>query len=146
MHVTNLALGDAIDLGPRKVLRDEIIIFAKEFDQAPFHLDEAAAKQTMLGGLCASGWQTCALTLRMMHDACFKNHIYLGAQDLEDCKWLKPLYVNEEISGKATLIDRKVEGGKMFASFQYDISNQNGDMVLSMKHTSIFSYEHTSDD
>ncbi len=42
--------------GPRHVSRDEIIAFASEFDPQPMHLDEAAAKHTMLRGLAGSGW------------------------------------------------------------------------------------------
>ena len=40
--------------------------FAAEFDPQPFHLDEAAARMTVFGGLAASGWYTAALTMRLM--------------------------------------------------------------------------------
>ena len=46
---------------PRLVTRDEIVAFAAEFDPQPMHLDEAAAAQSMLGGLSASGWHSCCL-------------------------------------------------------------------------------------
>ena len=47
--------GLVIEHGPRRVTREEIVAFGKEFDPQPMHLDEAAARNTMLGGLCASG-------------------------------------------------------------------------------------------
>mgnify|MGYP003128863609 CR=1 FL=1 len=50
--------GLEIDLGPYPVTRDEVIEFAREFDPQPFHLDEEAAKDTLLGGLSASGFFT----------------------------------------------------------------------------------------
>jgi acyl dehydratase len=39
----------------RVVSREDIKRFAAEFDPQPFHLDEAAAEQTPLKGLAASG-------------------------------------------------------------------------------------------
>ena len=36
------------------VSKDDIIRFAAEYDPQPFHLDEEAAKKSILGGLAAS--------------------------------------------------------------------------------------------
>jgi acyl dehydratase len=44
---------------------EEIKAFAHQFDPQPFHLDEAAAKETFFGGLVASGWHTAAVTMRL---------------------------------------------------------------------------------
>ena len=59
-HYEDLALGETIDLGTTAVSKEMIITFAREFDPFPFHLDEAAAKASLLGGLASSGWQTAA--------------------------------------------------------------------------------------
>ncbi len=53
------------EFGPREITRDEIIAFATEFDPQSMHLDEEAARETMLGGLSASGWHTCGVMMRM---------------------------------------------------------------------------------
>src|SRR5690242_9886307 len=55
--------------GPRRVERDEMIAFAAEFDPQPMHLDEVAARSTLLGGLSASGWYACCVLMRMCTDA-----------------------------------------------------------------------------
>jgi acyl dehydratase len=44
----------------------QVIAFASQFDPQPFHLDDAAAKGTLFGGLVASGWHTAAITMRLM--------------------------------------------------------------------------------
>ena len=44
----------------------QIKSFAGQFDPQPFHLDDAAAKATLFGGLAASGWHTAALTMRLL--------------------------------------------------------------------------------
>ena len=48
--------GQVFDLGSYQVGADEIIAFAREFDPQAFHIDEAAGKSSVLGGLAASGW------------------------------------------------------------------------------------------
>jgi len=47
----------------------QITAYAREFDPQPFHLDDAAAKQTLFGGLAASGWHTMAITMRLLVEA-----------------------------------------------------------------------------
>lgn len=138
MNISTMEPGTKISLPLRKIEREEMIEFAREFDQAPFHLDEEAAKATMLGGLCTSGWQTCSLALQMMYEAFFKDTNYQGAESMEECRWLKPVFVNDILSGTATLIEvRSLEIG-IAATFDYVLKNQNGEPVLTMKHTSIF--------
>src|SRR5262245_4344470 len=44
----------------------QITAYARQFDPQPFHLDDAAARQTLFGGLAASGWHTMAITMRLL--------------------------------------------------------------------------------
>src|SRR5215213_5338968 len=69
LHFEDFAPGavaayEGIMIDERSILR-----FAREFDPQPFHLDAEAAKRTFVGGLIASGWHTCALTMRMIADS-----------------------------------------------------------------------------
>src|SRR5207247_156773 len=68
-HYEDLALGEVVDLGSTTVTKEMIVSFAREFDPFPFHLDEEAAKASLLGGLASSGWQTAALSLRMLAES-----------------------------------------------------------------------------
>ena len=47
---------------------EDIIRFARTFDPQPFHTDPEAAKDYVFGGLCASGWHTCAAWMRLTVD------------------------------------------------------------------------------
>ena len=58
--------GASLDIGSKDVSAAEIIEFASEFDAQPMHLDEEAGKASILGGLSASGWHTCAMFMRML--------------------------------------------------------------------------------
>ena len=73
------------------VSKDDIIRFAKEYDPQPFHLDDEAAKKTMLGGLAASGWHTAAIANRLATECRpFGPHPLLGA-GVDDLRWLRPV-------------------------------------------------------
>jgi acyl dehydratase len=102
-HFEDLVVGETIELGAVTVTKEMIFAFAREFDPLPFHLDEAAAKKSLLGGLASSGWQTGALTLRMLGDR-FLNHIAsAGGLGFSNLKWKKPCMAGDTISARATI-------------------------------------------
>ena len=61
-------IGEETDLGSHEFTREAIIAFATRWDPQPFHIDEAAAKASMFGGLCASGWHTGCIAMRLIVD------------------------------------------------------------------------------
>jgi acyl dehydratase len=83
--------------GPRHVTRDEIIAFASEFDPQPMHLDEEAAKQTMLRGLSGSGWHLCSLMMRMMFDGYIGRTASFGSPGVSEVRWLSPLRPGDDL-------------------------------------------------
>lgn len=84
--------------GPRHVTRDEIIAFASEFDPQPMHLDEAAAKRSMLRGLSGSGWHLSSLMMRMLFDGFIGNTASLGSPGVEELRWLSPLRPGDDLT------------------------------------------------
>jgi acyl dehydratase len=62
----DLTVGDTFTTGTYEVCAADIKRFAAEFDPQPFHLDDDAARNTMFGGLAASGWHTAAITMRLL--------------------------------------------------------------------------------
>ena len=135
-HYEDLFLGEVIDLGRTTVTREMIITFAREFDPFPFHLDEAAAKASLLGGLAASGWQTAALTLRMLGDTFLNTIASMGGLGFSDLKWKKPVMVGDTIAGTATISELRrsrshPERGILMLDF--DIRNQRGEPVMTMR-------------
>src|ERR1700730_3211946 len=65
--------------GPRHVTREEILAFAAEYDPQPMHLDEAAAKKSMLKGLSGSGCHLGSLMMRMLFDGFIGRTASLGS-------------------------------------------------------------------
>ena len=94
--------------GPRLVTREEIVAFAAEFDPQPMHLDEAAGRGTMLGGLGASGWHMCCLFMRVIADGFMLNSSSMGAPGIDELRWLKPLRPGTRIRVRARVIETRV--------------------------------------
>ncbi len=66
LYLDELRVGQRFRSGTHTVTADEIQIFAYEFDPQPFHLNELAARDSVFGGLAASGWHTAALTMKLL--------------------------------------------------------------------------------
>jgi acyl dehydratase len=68
LHLDDFHVGQRFGSGSHAIDEAQIKAFAGQFDPQPFHLDEAAAKGTLFGGLAASGWHTAAITMRLLVD------------------------------------------------------------------------------
>jgi acyl dehydratase len=64
----DIRIGERAEIGRHTFTADEIKAFAAQFDPQPFHLDEAAGERSLFGGLCASGWHTACVWMRLVID------------------------------------------------------------------------------
>jgi len=134
-HYEDLAIGEIVDLGHTRVSKDMIVTFAREFDPFPFHLDEQAAKASLLGGLAASGWQTAALSLRLLGDSFLNKIASMGGLGFSDLKWKKPVMVDDTIGGTATIAALRRSRShpeRGIVTLALDIRNQRGEPVMTM--------------
>jgi acyl dehydratase len=106
-YFEDFAAGMVIEHGPRLVTREEIVAFAAEFDPQPMHLDEEAARNSILGGLAASGWHTCCLLMRMACDGFVLDSSSMGAPGVDEVKWLKPLRPGTHITLRTTVLEMR---------------------------------------
>lgn len=135
-HFEDLRVGEVIELGRTKVTRDMILSFAREFDPLPFHLDEKAAKASLLGGLAASGWQTGALSLRMLVDSFLSTIASAGGLGFTNLKWKTPVMVNDTIGGKATIAELRRSATQPqwgIVGIDFDIRNQKDQQVMTLR-------------
>jgi acyl dehydratase len=133
--------GAVTSYGPRTVTREEIIAFAAEFDPQPMHLDEEAAKKTMLGGLSASGWHSCAIMMRLLYDGFLVNAASMGAPGIDEMKWLKPVRPGDSLSVRLTVLDKrepKTRPEMGFVQFRCEMLNQQGEVVLESIYPGMF--------
>lgn len=133
--------GMVLDLGEKHVTAGEIIEFASEFDFQPMHLDEEAGKASLLGGLAASGWHSCAMLMRMMCDSFLLDSTSQGSPGIDTLRWKKPVLAGDTLKGQATVLSARVSSSRPclgFVTVRYDIANQRGETVLEMQNTGMF--------
>ncbi len=121
----------------REVTKEEIIRFAEQYDPQPFHLDEAAGRASILGGLSASGWHTCSMMMRANYDHWISRTASLGAPGIEQVKWMKPVLPGDMLRFVRRVVDKRVSRTKPdmgFVTFEMDGFNQRGEQFFFQKH------------
>ena len=122
----------------KPVSKDAIIDFAKQFDPQPFHLDEEAAKKSMLGGLCASGWHTCAMAMRLNYDGWIFRTASMGAPGIDEVRWAKPVRPGDTLRMQLKVLDTRVSRSRPdmgLVAMMGEIANDAGEIVMTQKHT-----------
>ena len=91
-YYEDLEAGDTYALeGRYEVDREEITAFAEQYDPQPFHLEEAAAADSVFGGLVASGWHTAAMCMRLVVEDFLDPETSMGASGVADLEWIEPV-------------------------------------------------------
>ncbi|MFT4096553.1 MAG: MaoC family dehydratase [Rhodoblastus sp.] len=124
------------------VTKEDIIRFAAAYDPQPFHLDEEAAKHSLLGGLCASGWHTSCLMMRLNFDTWLSRTASLGAPGIDEMRWEKPLRPGDRLTLRRTILHKRVSRNRPemgLVSMEIDALNQKGDLIARQKHTQLIS-------
>jgi acyl dehydratase len=125
--------GRVFEHGPRRLPREEMIAFATEFDPQPMHLDDVAARDTLLGGLAASGWYLCCILMRMCADGFVLDSSSMGAPGVDEVKWLRPVRPDEELRLRATVLDVRASKSRPdmgFVRFAFELFNAAGEKVM----------------
>jgi acyl dehydratase len=141
----DLQPGSTRELGSVTVSAEEIKDFAEQFDPQPFHVDEVAGRRSIFGNLCASGWHTCALAMRLTVDNFLSQSSSMGSPGLESLRWLKPVYPGDTLSLKHSILEsrplRKRADTGLVRSV-WEMFNQNGEKVMQMEGYGMFRRRH----
>jgi len=127
--------GSVAESPPRLVTREEIIAFAAEFDPQPMHLDEDAARDTMLGGLAASGWHSCGILMRIICDWYVLETACWGSPGVDEVRWLKPVRPGDRLIARRTVREKRASKSRPemgFVRFDFELVNQTGETVLTL--------------
>ena len=134
-YFEDFTVGQVIELGTIPVLsEDQIIDFARQYDPQPFHTDPEAAKESIYGGLIASGWQTALLSMRLMVDELLNQTAAQGSPGVENIRFLKPVRAGDRLRGRYTVLraepSKNPTRGKILG--RTELLNAANDVVYSM--------------
>ncbi len=137
----DLAPGSVRELGRITPSTEDIKEFAEQFDPQPFHLDELAGRRSIFGNLCASGWHTCAMAMRLTVDNFLNESSSMGSPGLESLRWLKPVYPGDTLSLRHTILESRplrtrIDIGMVRSC--WEMFNQHGEKVLHMEGYGMF--------
>lgn len=134
-------VGQVFDLGWREVSAEEIMRFAREYDPHPFHTDEQAARQSMYGGLTASGWQTALFMMQLMHGGFVSVETSLGSPGHDELRWLRPVRPGDRLHGQVKVLGVKLSRSRPdigFVANEATLTNQHGEQVYLLRSSAIF--------
>jgi acyl dehydratase len=130
----DFAAGQVYELGSRTVTEAELVEFARQWDPQPFHVDPEAAKESVFGGLIASGWQTGAMWMRMYVDTMLGSAAR-GSPGIEELRWLAPVRPGDTLTGRLTVLEATPSATKPDRGtirIRGEMVNQDGVTVMAM--------------
>lgn len=131
LHYEDFPVGLVIPFGTYHLSKEQLIAYAKEWDPQPFHIDEEEAKRSALGGLAASGWQSSAILVRLAVEAYANKSAAMASNSMEEGKWLKPVFAGETLTGRATVLSRRVSSKRPemgILTMKFELMNLAGEV------------------
>jgi acyl dehydratase len=108
LYHEDLEVGRPYLSAAQTVTAEDIIAFGCAYDPQPMHVDAEAAKATIVGGLCASGYHICVIMMRLVCDAVLNRVASLGSPGVDEVKWLKPLQPGASVHCSYRIEEKRV--------------------------------------
>ncbi len=135
-YFEDFTLGERIETAGKTLSEAEILDFAFRYDPQRIHMDVEAAKDTIYGGLIASGIHTLAVSLRMVMQSGLYEGTGLGSPGIDELRWLKPVYPGDTLRTLVEVMDLRASDSKAdrgYVSVRMDTVNQTGETVMTYR-------------
>ena len=141
MRFNDFYIGQVIEAGPYTLIEPELNAFAQRYDPQWFHTDTSAAQGGPYGGIIASGWQTCAIAMRLSVDSIYKNSNAIGSPGVSYLKWPAAVRAGDILRLKTTVLETrfsKQRADRGILRTHWELKNQNDIAVLNLEAISFF--------
>lgn len=141
MRFADIAAGRVIVLGPASLSEADIVDFARKWDPQWFHADPQRAGDGRWGGLIASGWQTCAVAMKLAVDHVLAGSESFGSPGLEYVKWPAPVRAGDALTLTITVHDAQRSQSRPdlgVVRWRWELRNQRGETAVDLIATSLF--------
>jgi len=137
----DFAVGETFEYGEEKVTAEAIIAFATQFDPEPYHVDEEKAKESIFGGLIASGLYVASLW-RKMHQKAFEHVPSEGSPGWDEIRWKTPTRPGDVLRARSCVREaRPLKSRPQLGVLKIDHELVNQDDVVRMTFTGIIFYK-----
>lgn len=141
LYFEDFQVGQQWELGSYQLSQESTINFAQQFDPQYFHLDPVKAKDSIFGGLVASGWQTLGIYMKLIVEGLINQTVSLGSPGMEEIRFLKPVRPGDTLHVRYSVLDCRASGSRPtmgIVRFKGELFNQDQEQVLSVVGTGFF--------
>ncbi|MBL4838757.1 MAG: MaoC family dehydratase [Kordiimonadaceae bacterium] len=136
LYFEDMEIGRIQNFGSYKVTKEEMLDFAGKYDPQSFHTDEEAAKKSVFGALCTSGWHTGAMTMSMLvANMKATGFASLGSPGLDNLNWKLPVFAGDVLSVQNELIEKRESKSRPnlgLVKIKQKTLNQKGETVMEL--------------
>ena len=140
-YLEDIVVGAKRSFGHYEVTAAEIIDYGKLYDDQPFHTDPEAAKDSVFGGLIASGWHTCAIVMELLANYIKAEKLAsLGAPGMDSCRWLVPVRPGDVLHGRTTILAARPSASKPMGliTVRTEVFNQDQAKVVQLEGVAMY--------
>ncbi len=133
-HWEDLAVGQVFKTDSITISANDIIEYASDYDPQPYHLDPVVAESSIFGGHCASGWQVCALMMRLLVDTMKRDGISASSSTgVSSLRWLKPVFANDSLNADIEVVEKQTDSSHTdygLVDLDINVRNQHDKSVI----------------
>ena len=133
--------GLTVDLGNVEFTADGIIEFARAYDPQPMHTNPDAARESIYGGLIASGWHTTGAYMRLLVDSVIGQSESLGSPGIDHLRWLKPVRPGDTLRARFTVLEANASRSRPdrgIVRSRGEMLNQDNEVVMELEAANFF--------
>ncbi|MGQ4557585.1 MaoC/PaaZ C-terminal domain-containing protein [Halobellus sp. GM3] len=138
-YFEDVEVGLTAEFGTYAVTKDEIREFAEKYDPQPFHLDEAAAADSVFGELVASGWHTMAMCMRMIAENPDRLAAFAGVA-ADNIRWHRPVRPDDTLHMRSEILEKRPSSkrdDRGYVTTGFECLNQDGEVVTTFEATAL---------
>lgn len=146
-YFDDIEIGAVAELGTYHFEREAILAFARRFDPQPFHLDEEAARASVFGALCASGWHTASAFMRLNVEhgrreserrraAGLSEPRFGPSPGVTELRWLRPVFAGDTIGYRQRIEEKRRSASRAgwgLVSTRAEAANASGELVMTLR-------------
>jgi acyl dehydratase len=135
-YFEDLEVGQQESFGTYEVTESEIIEFAEQYDPQPMHTDPETAKESMFGGLVASGWHTASMCMRLLVENYLADSAAMGSPGAEELRWHEPVRPGDQLTVETEVLKKRPSESRPnrgLVRVDVGVRNDEGTIVMSME-------------
>ncbi len=138
LHWEDIPIGVSQTFGRHELSAAEIIEYANQYDPQLMHLDDEAARETVVGGLCAAGIHSCGIMMRLLADHYLSGVAVLASPGVEELRFLTPVRPGAVLSARHTCLEKrgsKSRPGVGLCKILMELLDEHGTPLLTWRST-----------